>query len=505
MNDRSLRTFLHFSTSLVKSAGLLALTFFLTPALLRLIGPENVGTYKVLFELYGYFTIIEFGLYPSLITSLFPLVQTGSKDEVSDLLSEGKRQYIRAMIRSLIVGIIFIPFLPYLVSWKNNSSTDLYVTYGLMLFTLFFMPIQPYKAYLEATNRGHLVNLIVFFQNLLINILGVAFAYFGLKLISQGLSLLIATTLGWLLVYIASNIKIYQLKSAHSHFEKLLKSYQIPQVLNDLALKICLQCDSILISIFLGPVMVVKVFLGQRVVFIVQNQILMMGQAAWASLGALYYSDISLFRLRLLEVTKLLAVTGVAVLVPICILNQSFIRLWVGNTYLMDTNALTFLATANAYMFGIFSFWAHMFSVLGKPRELTGMNWVQALVNFGASLIFINFLGGIGPLTGTLISFLTVPLIVYPSLLKKHFGLSTQSVLRTVLLPASFGVLTIGLYLILPWRISPESWPDFLLWGALILIVNCICLFVIVFDNDEKKMIVRRVHDLIKKLGLLKA
>ncbi len=500
MGELTSKSFLNFLTSLLKSIGLLLLTFFLTPLLLSYIGAEDFGTFKVIMEVYGYLSLLEFGLYSSLIACLLPLIKKDDGEEINFLLRQGKNQYIKSALWTFGISLIILPFLPYLTSWGRKSPQDLYITFALVAATSVLIPFQPYKIFLEVSNQEHKVNVIIFFQNLSFILIGIFFAYFGWGLLSQGFAVLFSGCLGVLLIRYASKISLKGKFDKTKRFLPEMRKFQKSQVLNDLASKICLNCDQLIISIFLGPTMVTKVFLGQRVVMIMQGQLQSLGQSTYASLGTLYYSDIEIFKKRFMEVTKIISLVGVATLVPICILNQAFIALWVGDGYQVGGNALTYLAASNAFLFSLFSFWAFVFTALGKPSGITSMIWRQAVVNVIASIVATIYLGGIGPIAGTLISFIAVPLYYYPHLLKTHFGLSQVELMKTISVSALFGIAPLILYHYSPFKFNPTSWPTFFIIGILIFLTYSLFLVFALFNIEERLIFFNRLKVQCKKL-----
>lgn len=499
MSERSGRSFLYFFTSLLKSIGLLGLTFFLTPVLLKSLGARDFGVFKVLMEVHGYFSLLELGLYSSLTACLIPLLKDANQNHIDSLLTEGRRLYRRAALWTLLASAGLFPFLPYLTSWGSGPGWELYFTYGLVAFSALLIPFQPHRIYLEASNQGHKVNLIIFFQNMIFIILGVVLATRGFGLPSQGIALLASSCVGVLLLRSLSGIRIGLAKEKLEHFTTMIRRYQKPQVINDIATKICLNCDQIIIAIFLGPVVVTKVFLGQRMVLILQGQLQSVGQSTYASLGSLYYTDIEVFKKRMMEVTKIISAMGVAALVPICLLNRPFIALWVGPQYQMESNALTYLSAANAFLYGLFSFWAFIFTVLGKSSEITRMIWKQAVVNVAASLISTHYFGGIGPILGTLVSFIIVPLWSYPKLLALHFSLSQRKLSEAILFPLAFGTLPLAIYHISPWVLWPRSWIELGVFGAGIFSAYSLLLFYLLFNSTERTTFLLRLRFLCKK------
>ncbi len=470
------------------------LTFFLTPVVLRLLGSDAFGTFRVLSELYGHLSLLELGLYSSLLAALIPACASGDHERQQAYLSHGFYSYALSAVLTAATALALLPLLPRLTSYGNAS--ELYVTFLLIAGTSVLIPLQPYRIYLEASNQGHKVNLIAFGQNVFLLLAALGFAALGLGLRSQGLAVLVSTVFGVVLIVRASGVRIPWPRHRDADIMRELQRNQRPQVLNDLAYKIGQNCDQIVIAYFLGPTAVTKVFLGQRIVLILQGQLQALGQSSFASLANLYYSDAPLFRLRILEVTKVLAVAAVALLVPVCLLNRAFISLWVGDQFQMESNALTLLASGNAYLFGLFSFWSLVFTVLGKPAALTPLMWRQAFVNVAASIIGAKVLGAEGPVAGTLLSFSLISFWSYPRLLSTHLGIETWAILRTILGPLAFGLITLGVAALLPYELAPKSWVNFLFTGGTFFFIYSSTLFYLMFSREERVINLQRMAKL---------
>ncbi len=499
MSELAKRSFLNFLASLAKTGGILALTFIITPILIRLLGEEDFGAYRVLFEIFTYLSLVEMGLLTAVITCMLPLIKGKKEVELKALMAESSRRFYKVVLWTFFFGAIFYPFLPQLTSWEQSDKTQLYITFTILLFTSVVFPSNVYKAYLEASNKGYLVHLIIFFQNICLTLLSVIFAYMGLGLKSQALGLLLSSLFGAFLMRFLSDIKVDK-KIKGTSFSGEINSRQKSQVLNELAGKLCWQIDQIVIAALINTSMVTKVFIGQRMAQIIQVQLLSVGQSSWASLSHIYFEENNreLFEKRFYEITKIIAYVAIILLVPVCALNRSFISLWVGKDLLLETDVLIYLASANAFFHGIFSFWGLIITVLGKANLLTKPFWIQALCNVTASLLGTYFFGGVGPILGTLVSYLVIPFFIYPQLLKNHFNLSISKLLSSLILPFLLGVLVLILLIFSGVQLTDLSLKDFAWKSFAIFTVNALMMFLVLFNREEKVILINRINNFKK-------
>ena len=281
------------------------------------------------------------------------------KNALMKLLSEGKRSYYRITIFTLLAGVCILPFLRKLTSWPFPDSWDLYLSFILLFSSALFLPSNLHRVYIDIKNRGYVLHLTGLIQSLSFTIIGISLAYLGFQMTSQAIATFVSGALGAYLLHRKSGIKI-ALAPPETELKKKILGHQKPQVLNELAGKLCYNSDQIILSMILGPLAVTKVFLSQRVVQLMQQQIVSLGQSLYASLGSVYYEEDrgkEKFAERLLEVSKMISIVAVAGLVPICVLNEAFIELWVGREFL-PTNAqeIVYVSALNAFFMGMFSF-----------------------------------------------------------------------------------------------------------------------------------------------------
>src|SRR5262245_9016575 len=123
-----------------------ALTGFLaTPWLLRWLGSERFGAYKVLLDGMGYLALLELGISGALIAFLAPRVAKGDVSQVRSLLAAGLRAYIWVMLATFLLGIGLVIVLPDVVSLVNVSSRELRLGGFVSLLYLFLIPLSIFR------------------------------------------------------------------------------------------------------------------------------------------------------------------------------------------------------------------------------------------------------------------------------------------------------------------------------------------------------------------------
>jgi len=459
------------------------------------MGSEAFGAFKALMELYGHLSILEFGLFTGLV-ALF--VSDHQREHAAGILRAGRRLYLWPVLWTAVASAALLPFLPRLLGVSEELVGPLRWAFVLVAATGVLIPTQADRAFLEATNHGHRVNLAMLWQNLCFMACSLLLAFAGLGVLAQAWATLLAGGLGAGLVRREAARWVPAAAETESSVEwkRRIRAVQRPQVLNDVAAKLSHNCDQLIIAFLLGPREVTRVFLGQRLFVILQGQLQGLGQSAQASLGALYYGSTGAFVPRVLETSKVIAVAGCAFLVPLCLLNRPFIRLWVGEEHLLAGEALTYVAAANAFLYALFAFWAHLVTILGRPAILTRVSWVQAAVNIAASVTLTYTMGAAGPVAGTLVAFLAVPAWAYPRLLFVHLGIDLRRLATAVLPSAMLAFLLVMAHTVWPVAHEVTSWPLLVVAGGTGASALLGLQYALFFSSEEKALFGGRLRAL---------
>jgi len=181
-------------------------------------------------------------------------------------------------------------------------------------------------------------------------------------------------------------------------------------------------------------------YVTQRLAVLVQGQLQGIGSATWAGMAELYaQGQFQTFNRRLVELTNLVAVLGIAVLVPIVAYNHHFIGRWVGDQH-YGGDFLTFVAACNAFLLSLTTLWDWCFAGTGQVARLVRVSLISTTVNVTLSIIFTQQLGAVGPLLGTLFALVISTVWYLPFLLSRVFQTSARELFKAVALPLALGL-----------------------------------------------------------------
>jgi O-antigen/teichoic acid export membrane protein len=258
--------------------------------------------------------------------------------------------------------------------------------------------------------------------------------------------------------------------------------------------RLSLLSDNILVAFMMNPAAVVPFYLTQRLASMAQREMQGIGNASWAGMGEIFAQhETQLFRNRLIELTRLVAIVGVAALVPISIYNRYFITLWVGADH-YGGYLLTTIASINAFLLAVFSLWMWCVTSTGSIARLFVPYAVQTAINFVLSVIFTAEFGLIGPVLGTLVGLIAVSAWFLPRLLSDLFGIRPGLLLKAVGAPLLLGLP----YLIgAAWMASSygrSTWLAMALQMSLCALMYLAAAWLVLLDGSERSIWLGRLR-----------
>ena len=451
-----------------------------TPLILRGLGDERYGIFRAASDWLMYLGLLELGLGGALRALFARALAQDDPTQVATVLRAGQRAYLRVMIISMVVGTGLAVVLPTLVQVPDDWTGEFRFGVGIAVAGLALLPLAAYRPLAEASQRGYLVHLAITVQALTTAGCAVVFANLSWGLPGQFLATVLGTLAGAVLVTVDGYRRLSVAGTSDpTPIEKELRSQSRPMLFFDLAGRLSLFTDNILIAGLLGPASVASFALSQRLIAAAGAQAGALGVAAWAGLIDLHYRGAhEQFARRLAQLTRLTSLLGLALLVPVAVANHEAIALWVGSERYAGP-VVTWLAAGNAWALAVLSAWGWPLNASGRvavvlPSMLTG-----TAVNLIVSITATATIGLPGPLLGTAAAFLFVSWWWLLKLLRQHFqtrsGILLGAALRPVLIAIPY---TVGLLLLVEWlpildpaRPLAERWLSLALFGGIAAIV----------------------------------
>jgi len=414
----------------------------------------------------------EVAVHGALLPQLSKAISESDSEKQAWLVAQGLRNYSRIALFSILAGLAASPALPYLIPVSTPNQESVRSAYFLGLTTFLFMLLRPVNAWCESSQRNYWVNMIQIFTGVASMGLAMVFAYLGWGIVGQVGSTILPTLIGLTILWLIVSQKV-------PHIISFAFSSKIPQTIRDASWQqsrpvlmmsvfgqLSLWSDNLIVSVINGAESVTAFSLTQRLTLLMHNILISISSAAWPGLSELYHrGEHELMCERLLEVTRLTAILGMAAFIAIFCSNEAFVTHWVGkDKYVNDflTAAACFVALFQA----LFVVWGMCLQGAGKISAMVPVFAAQTVINVGASVGLTWWLGLTGPVLGTLVSFVLITLWWLPKILNRELGVPGLALACAFLIPIFSGLLCAAGARAITLQFAPQSWPEII--GAML-------------------------------------
>jgi len=406
--------------------------FILRTMLIYILGVQYVGLNSLFASILGVLSLAELGFGNALVFSMYKPVAEKNKKLLSALLNYYRKCYKIIGSIILMIGLLFIPFLRYLIKGTYPTDVNLYLLYAIYLFNTII-------SYFMYAYKGSI--LIAFQRNdIRVNIASVlAIIQYGTQII---LIILFKNYYAYIIVTpvitIANNLltsyfvdKYYPDIKCCGKIEKKEKD-EITQKVKGMIFQkiggiILSSVDNIIISAFLGLTilalysnyyLIISALFG--ILSIIMTSIIpSVGNSMNTESIEKNYNNFRKFNFIYVWIVSWFSIC-------LCCLYQPFINLWVGKDLLLPTRTMILCVV---YFF-IYK-WMDMTYIY---QEAAGLWWenryipfIAAIVNLIVNIILVKIIG----LPGILISTIVSVLFIYDGgyiyvLFKYYFSMSIK-------------------------------------------------------------------------------
>jgi O-antigen/teichoic acid export membrane protein len=474
--------------------------FIVTPILLRWVGDEVFGSFRVGLDLFGYIGLLDCGISGAVLAMIARAHAREDRRSIEAVTGAGIRSYVPIAAGMLAIGAIAGRFLDSLIPIDPSRLGDLRLGWYLLLAHLVVVPLGPFRQLADARQRSYVVNLSSIPQYLATTGAALALAHAGFGLpglfASQSLGIIVFNVL----------LAGYGLWSFPGIFRAILERPSVetrrslwdlsaPTFISVLCTRASIMTDNIIVSSLLSPTAVVPLIMTQRLASLAFGQLNTMAMSTWAALAELdIRGERALFEARVLEVTRFIGLAGTVALTPIVAFNAEFVRHWVGAEHFAN-DSVTVVAALNAYVLAIQALWLACFSGTGRIRAILPIQAGTTVLNVALSVALTKPLGVIGPSVGTLCAVGLTVCWYIPRLMERTFGTNAASLIGCAFRPLAWS----GPYtLLVCWtaRALPPS-PLAVTIGemAVVAVVHSVLCWFVILKPSERA-------DLRRRLGL---
>jgi O-antigen/teichoic acid export membrane protein len=447
--SRSRRAAWTFALSLVATGSGVLVALITTPLLLHYLGDDRVGTYRSAVEWVGYLTLLDLGIAGSLQVALARALGTGDPAGVAASVRAGFRAGVVVAALSVVLGLGLAMAAPWLLRGLSPEvATELRFGLLISLATALLAPLIAFRPLAEASQRGFVVQIALIAQGWVTACAAVGLAAAGAGLAGQFLAAALGAAVATLIMVRDGLRRHPGILARADRSVALPVAFSGSMIAYALLSRLGLHSDAIIVGLTIGPAGVVAFTLTQRLLLLVDTQVMALGGAAWAALAELHHrGEAEQFNRRLTQLTRWTGVLVFGLIVPLVTFTRPFIGLWVGaNRFGGD---LLVLATAVfVWAHVIVGLWGWPLITTGRVRSVLPVYVVGIPLNVAISIAGCYWVDVAGPALGSAVSVVVVWLPWIPLLLRSHFGTPLRPLASAVLGPALIGIpLAAGLFL----------------------------------------------------------
>ena len=501
--EKSIR---NFKFALIAQIVTIVLSFVTRTCLVRILGIEAVSLNGLFTQVISAISLAEMGVGTAIVYNLYKPLAEGNQEKVSQLMNLFRTAYLIIAAVTMMIGVILIPWLPYLITDISSDISYIRIVYMMFIFQSSVSYLFSYRiALMQADQNGYIYTRI----------------YTTFKLVGTVLILIILVISRNYLLFLGANIllsvvtDVYASNIAQKKYPYIDRQAKLPkeerrQIFSNIRNLFIMQfagrvvdsTDNILISSMISTILVglysnYMVVIG---VFKVLSDKLMI--AAAPSMGNLFVTDDTdrkeknLFRLTFIfYIFASIASVGTFS----CI--QPFMKIWLGKEYLLDMSIIFVLC--------FLYFVAIIFEPLKNAMFLTGyfvigrnISFASAMTNLIVSVILGKKIGLVGIFIGTMCTYV-IEIITKTYYLFKHYfkRSSRQYVFLWIKMTLVFLVELCIIHNITN-RLILSDLPAFLIRGVLSVFITVIATTLVFFRTDYFAYVIWLLQTNIKRFIL---
>jgi len=464
----------------------LGVWFFLTPFLLRQLGPSAYGLWVLVGSVVGYGSLLDFGIAPAVTKYVAEYHARGQIEAARSLVATALCLYtglgVLAVGLSLILALVFARL--FMIPPEQQATAAwLVILSGLGLGVA--LPCATTSAVLSGLQRFDLNNLIgmagmALFTAATVTVLLLGGGLVGMMAVNIPITLLMQIPAIWLIHRTAPELG-FGWRGASRSLARTVISFSSALFVVNIAGQLQTKTDEIVIGASLPVASVTPYALARRLSEMPQlltDQFLKVLMPLASQLHAVEENG----RLRALYLTstRLTLALDVPLVCGLIILSGPFLSVWVGPQYASAAYLVTILALASL---ADTSMWpaSSILQGMARHRPLAVFAIISALANLALSIWLVHPLGVAGVALGTLIPTSIECIIVITPYAMRQNGVSARVFLSEVLWPSlapaapMVGVLLALRELLRPnsyWAIGAIGLAGVIVYAALYLLLS---------------------------------
>ncbi len=407
--ERSKKALKNVTTGILNKMLIMLFAFASRTVFIKTLGAEYTGISSLYTNILSMLSLAELGLGNVLSFYLYSALRKNDKEEIRGLIKEFRHIYFLIILLIFIFGIAIIPFISIMVK-SNISSRELILYYILYLINSLASYFVVYRTMvISADQKSYVSNICHTFTTMVMYVLQVLYLLIFHDFLGY-LIIQVMCTIGHNLImnhiacvkypYLVNLKNTTAILIDKRSLFKNIKATFIFKV-SDTILD---QTDNIIISIMFGTVFVGFYSNYYMIIVYLCNIAAIIANGLVAGFGNLVAEankekNYSMFKSSML----LFSVFGTFSTVCYFCLIQDFIRIWIGQQYIMNYGLIVAILTVFYLRMVTNTVWIYRIA-MGLFKEVQYINFIAALLNIILSIALGRLIGMSGVILATAVS-----------------------------------------------------------------------------------------------------
>ncbi len=461
----------------------IAITFVLSPYIIRHLGDARYGAWALIAEMLGYYGLLDLGIRGAVTFHVATYLARSQVEQTTHLIASAfwTLSLLGAVAAAGGVGLAFA--FPHLFVKGDVDATEVLMAMSILACTIgATLPMEVFSASLVAQQRLDIVNGVdvasrVFVAIGIYVVLGAGGGLVALSALQAG-----GKALNWLCLYVLLKRRLPSVSLHPTLFRrselKALTNIGTRTFVINIAQTVLRRSDLVLIAMFMEVRWVTFYTLGRMLIFYTENAVFEITRAYTPRLTELYAQQNRAVLTKLYFTgTRFSAVTALVAITGVWSFATFFLRLWVGPEYV--SGPLTLRSDTVAFVLGL-AYLPHLIQSMSRQLifasgKLTFLMWLtilEAMLNIVLTIALVGPYGLAGVAAGTAIPLLISQTVVLPWYMSRGLGIPQWKWLTYGLgRPMVVGLLTFTLAEWIGRVHAPQNWLAF---GGEVLLV---CVF----------------------------
>jgi O-antigen/teichoic acid export membrane protein len=460
------------SARVLHLALLTGIGFFLTPFTIHCLGAEQYGLWALANAFAGYYSLLDLGLSGGVFTHMSHAIGAQDNESGTNIYSTGLSMF--SALGGILVVVTLCIAAAILLFRPSNGTTLAVVILVIGFQTAISFPMRAPFGVLNAGSHFEVTSSVLILSAVLRTIGTVVVLRAGKGVVGLAVINLLSWIPGYTLVCVAVHwrypfIRARALGKWHRATAHKLFRFGVPVLAGQIADRIRLQTDTVVVSFFLGLSAVTHYNIATTLVLYYMDGIgAIIGVLTPVLSMQMGARNLAGVRNSMLAGTRLAICAGGFAAFGFIVWGKVFIARWMGTRY-VDAYPVLVILVAAMFLELWQSTTVNALYATMHQKTYAKVNVSEAIANVILSVLLARRLGMVGVALGTLIPSIVVRAFVQPWVIERKLGLPARKYYAVSLRTLARTLACLLLPLAIALRFLKPSYPALALTGVLSL------------------------------------